>query len=92
MSEHFTIRLPAELRLSLKRYAVAAHKSQTAVLIEAFVEYRERRDAAAFQRAADRECGVLNAADERDADLDVFMDAAAVDLLGGDDDEEGAWT
>jgi predicted transcriptional regulator len=84
MSEHVTVRLPAELRQSLKARAEAVHKSQSAVMVEAFVEYLGRHDEAAFQRAADRECELLNAADTQDPDLDAFMDAAAEDLAGDD--------
>ncbi len=85
MSEHVTVRLPAELRHSLKAYAQIAHKSQSAVMVEAFVEYLGRHDEAAFQRAADRECEVLNAADEQDLELEAFMDAAIEDQAADDE-------
>jgi predicted transcriptional regulator len=89
MSEHVTVRLPAELRQSLKAYAQTAHKSQSAVMVEAFTEYLGRRDQAAFQRAADRECEILNAADEQDPELEAFADAAIEDLAV-DEDNPGA--
>ncbi len=91
MSEHVTVRLSAELRQNLKAHAQNAHKSQSAVMIEAFTEYLERHDQAAFQRAADRQCEILNAADEQDPELEAFMNAAIEDLTTGDDSKPDTW-
>lgn len=89
MSEHITVRLSTRLRDSLKAHARAAHKSQSAVMVEAIVEYLRRHDEAAFRTEADRECQILNDADGQDSDLDEFMDAAAEDLFADDDEGRG---
>lgn len=83
MSEHVTVRVPGELRQGLKAHAQRVHKSQSAVMVEAFSEYLSRHDKQALQREADRESAVLNAADGADPDLEAFLDAAAEDALGG---------
>lgn len=87
MSEHITIRLSSELRDSLKAHARAAHKSQSAVMVEAIVQYLRHHDEAIFQTEADRECQILNEADGQDTELDEFMDAAAEDLFADDDED-----
>lgn len=86
VSEHVTIRLSTELRDSLKAHAKATHKSQSAVMVEAFVEYLKGHDRAIFQREADRECQILNEADGQDPGLDEFMDAAVEDMVANDDE------
>jgi hypothetical protein len=48
-------------------------------MIEALIEYLESHDETVLQRAADRKCGLLDAADEQDPELDAFMDAVVED-------------
>ncbi|MBA2492164.1 MAG: ribbon-helix-helix protein, CopG family [Gammaproteobacteria bacterium] len=89
MSQSSTsIRLPRELREELARHAKAAHKSQTAVLVEALRDYLRRHDRAALQQLVDEEAERMNAADRQHPDYELY-------LRGGEDpwvdDEKGEW-
>lgn len=79
-----TVRVPAELRDSLKTHARAVHKSQSAVIVEALRSYLADVDSKAYQFKCDETCQLIKEADKGDPGLWDYMDAGTADLLSED--------
>lgn len=92
MSEHITVRLPAELRAQLAATAKRVRKSRSALMVEALQAYLGDIDKAVYEARCDETCRLINAADAEDPGSWEYMDAATADLLSDDPpDEDGEW-
>ncbi len=67
-----TIRLPKRLRVDIAGYAKAAHKSQSAVIIEALQEYLTRRNRQHHIQTINKELQRLDEIERQDPDLCEF--------------------
>lgn len=83
-----SIRLPRDLREDLARHAEAAHKSQTAVIVEALREYLQIHDREALQRLADEEAERMNEADRKEPDHKDYLEGDE-DPWAAEDRENG---
>lgn len=78
-----TVRLPSKLRAHLGKHAKGAHKSQSAVVIEALNEYLERRQRDRHHEKVKQELKRLAKIERDSPDLQEFYGAPDEDPWAG---------
>lgn len=87
MSDHLTVRVPADVRERLTARAKAEHKSRSAVAVEALQRYLDEHPQGPSQAAIDTEMQRLNELDRKEPDYADYLEGDA-DPWG---ENEGDW-